>query len=262
VGGVAVSSGEVLNEGTFLPIEADVRRVVAAAVAVLLVGIAGSAEAAPGRPRVLLFGDSLLVEAAGQIRSLAADAGVDVEVHAGAGTAICDWQREAGSDRDRFRPDVSVLAFVGNNLTPCTGRIWGPALGLRYGRDLDAMSATLRRAGPVYVVRPPARRWWDVTARAVEAAYADAADARTVRLIDGRRYISPFGVWSATQPCLPDEPCTGPVVAGLRTNVVRAPDALHLCPTGFHDGRCDDWSSGAYRYALDIMEPVLRDLGR
>jgi hypothetical protein len=245
-----------------LPIEGHVRRALAALVVLAFVVLASTADAAPARQRVLLFGDSLLVEATPQLRALATKAGFDVEVHAAGGTAICDWQAGADAARRRFRPTRTVLAFVGNNLTACTRHLSGPALGLQYGRDLAAIARVLQPSGPVYVVRPPARRWWDVTAQAVTAAYADAAQGGLVRLVDGNAYISPFGVWSATQPCMKGEPCTGPVVQKLRTNVVRAPDHLHFCPSGYDDGGCTEWSSGAYRYAYDIVDALVRDLGR
>jgi hypothetical protein len=239
-----------------------VRRIVAAAVVLAVAVLGPSVEAAPARQRVLLFGDSLLVEATPHLRALAAKAGMDVEVHAAADTGICDWQAGADAARRRFRPTVTVLAFFGSNVTACTRHLTGPALGMQYWKDLDAIARVLRASGPVYVVRAPARRWWDVAARAVDAAYADAAAGKLVRLVDGNAYISPFGVWSSTQPCMAGEPCTGPVVGKLRTNVVRAPDWLHFCPTGYAGGACAEWSSGAYRYAFDIVDTLVRDVGR
>jgi hypothetical protein len=251
-----------LNAGPALPIEGDVRRALAALVAVALVALAPVAHAAPKRPRVLLFGDSLLVEAAPHVRSLAAKAGIDVDIEAYGGTAICDWTPGADATRRRFTPDVSVVAFSGNSLTPCTQRRAGSSLGIAYGKDLDAMVRVLKPSGPVYAVRPPARRYWNISAQAVDASYADAGRAGSVRLIEGGQLISPGGTWVQAMPCLAGEPCAGPVVQKVRENVVRSPDGLHFCPTGYDKGRCGQWSSGAYRYALTIMGVVVRDLGR
>jgi hypothetical protein len=239
-----------------------VRRIVAAAVVLAVTVLGPSAEAAPARQRVLLFGDSLLVEATPYLRALAATAGMDIEVDAIADTAVCDWQAGADAARRRFQPTVTVLAFAGSNATACTRHSSGPALGLQYWLDVQAIARVLQPSGPVYAVRAPAHRWWDVTARAVDAAYADAAAGKFVRLIDGNAYISPFGVWSSTQPCMDGEPCTGPVVGKLRTNVVRAPDWMHFCPTGYAGTSCGEWSSGAYRYAFDIVDTLVRDVGR
>ena len=205
------------------------RRALAAVVVVALVALAPVAHAAPKRPRVLLFGDSLLVEAAPHVRALAAKAGFDVDIEAYGGTAICDWQPTVKATRDRFRPDASVIAFSGNSLTACTRdaskrQLTGSALGIRYGQDLDAMAAVLRPSGPVYAVRPPARKYWNVSAQAVDAAYSDAGRVRTTRIIEGGQLISPGGTWAGVLPCLASEPCVGPTVKGTRQNVVRSPD--------------------------------------
>jgi hypothetical protein len=82
------------------------------------------------------------------------------------------------------------------------------------------------------------------------------------RLVDGATRISPQGVWSRTQPCLDTEPCTGPVVDGVPSNVVRAPDGIHFCPVGKPSaaGRtqpCSTYASGARRCAVAILEPLL-----
>jgi hypothetical protein len=91
-------------------------------------------------------------------------------------------------------------------------------------------------------------------------------DLVAVPVIDGATQITPGGVWSRTQPCLASEPCTGPVVGGVRTNVVRAPDGVHFCPTGRPSVRgrtfpCSTSASGARRYATAILEPLLASAG-
>jgi hypothetical protein len=52
------------------------------------------------------------------------------------------------------------------------------------------------------------------------------------------------------------------VLGGVRSNVVRAPDGVHFCPTGKPSvgGRtipCDSYSSGAWRYGAAILKPLL-----
>jgi hypothetical protein len=66
------------------------------------------------------------------------------------------------------------------------------------------------------------------------------------------------GAYTQTLPCLPAEPCTGP----SGTNVVRAPDGVHFCPTGNTTAEgyfevCDVYSSGAFRYAVAMLGPAL-----
>lgn len=229
---------------------------------------ASAAVSARPRPRILLVGDSLLVEATPHVKRLADKAGVAVDIQARKGTAICDWVGAMPGIRARFKPQIAVLAFSGNNLTPCVkdarGRgLQGSSLGVRYYYDIEAMSGRLNGL-EVFWVQPPARKWWTQGAQAVTAAYADATRWRPdARLIEGGALISPGRVWSETQPCLPEEPCTGPKVSGVRHNVVRGADGLHFCPSspGF-TAHCDRYASGAYRYARAILLPVVRELGR
>lgn len=229
---------------------------------------APAAAAARPQRRVLLVGDSLLVEATPHVRDLAERNGVTVEVRARKGTAICDWLAAVPGLRSRFRPQAVILAFSGNNLTPCVkdarGRaLQGSSLGVRYYADIEAMSGRLQGVA-VYWVQPPARQWWSRGAQAVTAAYVDATRWRKdARLLDGGALISPGRVWSATQPCLPEEPCTGPRVAGVRHNYVRGPDGLHFCPSSPRfTATCPTYASGAYRYARAILLPVVGELGR
>ena len=61
-------------------------------------------------------------------------------------------------------------------------------------------------------------------------------------------------------PCLDEEPCTGPVVDGTLTNVVRAVDKVHFCPDpGAYGRKCDVYSSGAYRFAVTLYETITGD---
>jgi hypothetical protein len=71
-------------------------------------------------------------------------------------------------------------------------------------------------------------------------------------------------VW--TLPCLFFEPCTGPTIAGVRTNVIRSPDGVHFCPdqSGNAVGQvtsCNVYSSGAFRFAAAMAGPVIREFG-
>jgi hypothetical protein len=244
----------------------------AAVIAVGVLAAGGSADAAarppaPPRPVVVVFGDSLVDEAADYLRYFGALSGAEVRVRSQGGTALCDWRREA--ERAVADPVVAAvaLAFTGNNLTPCAAGLVGEPLADRYADDTRAVMTAARRGLPVLWVTGPAA-WYDnpdgdlVAHRVREAA--QALPGTTV--VDGAAAISPHGVWSRTQPCLPGEPCTGPVVAGVGTNVVRAPDGVHFCPTGRPAvaGKtvpCTTYASGARRYAVAILEPLLASAG-
>jgi len=76
---------------------------------------------------------------------------------------------------------------------------------------------------------------------------------------DAGQAVLADGKYTRTLPCLPFEPCTGP--AG--TNIVRAPDGIHFCPTGHTTligslEQCDVYSSGAFRFASAMLGPALR----
>ena len=66
----------------------------------------------------------------------------------------------------------------------------------------------------------------------------------------------PGGVYTPTLPCFIGEPCTGPVVRGVLSNVVRSADGVHFCPVAEVDERCPVYSSGAFRFA-DAMVHAL-----
>ncbi|MCU1486199.1 MAG: hypothetical protein JWN67_2945 [Actinomycetia bacterium] len=218
---------------------------------------------APPRPVVTVFGDSLVDEAADFLRYFGSLEGAEVRVRSQGGTALCDWRAEAERAVADPQVDAVALAFTGNNLTPCAAGLVGPPLGDRYADDARAVMASARGAVPVLWVTGPAS-WYDnpngdLVAARITATATEWPDARAV---DGAAAISPGGVWSRTQPCLAGEPCTGPVVDGVRTNLVRAPDGIHFCPTGKPSvgGRtrpCGTYSSGARRYAVAILGPLL-----
>jgi hypothetical protein len=78
------------------------------------------------RPRVAFFGDSIGSETDPHVASLLAERGADYRFDGYPGTATCDYLDEMHHSSQDFRPDVVVLLFTGNALTPCiTGRSRG-----------------------------------------------------------------------------------------------------------------------------------------
>ena len=66
--------------------------------------------------------------------------------------------------------------------------------------------------------------------------FSSIAAANTgVSYVDAGQAVMANGAFAWTLPCLPAEPCTGP----MNTNVVRAPDGVHFCPTGQDDDSGD-----------------------
>ena len=250
----------------------------AAAVAVALIcgvaGVAGGAPAgaAPAPPRYLVIGDSLVWEAADELRFFGGLGGADVTVASHGGTALCDWLDHLGREVDRLDPDVVVLSFSGNRMSPCMAGRDGEPLDdheavRRYGFHVEvAMWVASRHGATVFWVGSPRAPSPTLVHEGVTELYR-VAPLRwgNARFVDGGEWITPYGGWSETQPCLPFEPCTGPVVGGVPSNVVRAPDGAHFCPTGYpsdHDlVRCPQHSSGALRFALTILGAVSRRTG-
>jgi hypothetical protein len=75
---------------------------------------------------------------------------------------------------------------------------------------------------------------------------------------DAGQAVMAKGRFTWTLPCLSGEPCTGPD----RTNIVRAPDGGHFCPTGKASPvngfeQCDVYSSGAFRFASAMLRAAL-----
>ena len=89
-----------------------------------------------------------------------------------------------------------------------------------------------------------------------------SADARHVTYVDaGAAVEAPGHAYTDTLPCLAHEQCSGPMVNGIATNVVRSADGVHFCPTEEGNdagviGGCPVYSSGAYRYAKAMADPL------
>ena len=81
------------------------------------------------------------------------------------------------------------------------------------------------------------------------------ADPLAVTYLDaGAAVESPGGGFTWRLPCMSMEPSCG----ANGTNVVRSPDGIHFCPAGTPatagvTGPCDEYSPGAFRFALAIV---------
>lgn len=157
--------------------------------------------------------------------------------HAFPGTAICDWLPQLRTQLANEHPKTVVLAFAGNNLTPCMrpgGRMLsGAELAGKYHRDAaQALGYAQTYGAQLVLVRTPVGdpRWQqaDIT-----------GDAGVIRswtllpgawLLDGGKYLNPNGIYRN-------------VIDGQQTH--RA-DGLHLTPYG------------AQRYAQAIIDGLTR----
>src|SRR5262245_9027478 len=240
---------------------------------------AAPALAPPAAPRledvtVILYGDSLAWGSKDFFRDRLLAAGVgDVRAETYGGTAICDWFDEMQRDATEVRPDVVVLEFSGNALTPCMKTADGRSLRDdrtawhdKYVADAQTVVRIFGATGTrVYftgaprshsaeLVNDPDINWFNSMYKSL-AAYTPSGgyvDAGAAVLRDGR--------WTDRLPCLPGEPCSG-----ADGNVVRAPDGGHFCPDAPDAVRgvtvtCSVWSSGAYRYGTAMADGVLTGL--
>jgi hypothetical protein len=219
----------------------------------------------PARERetVDLFGDSLGYQAEPYLDLFFADAGnYSVSNNTFGGTATCDWLSKMAAAAVAH-PQAAVLVFSGNAFTPCMDEV-----ALRssqyyslYISDTERAIGLFAAVGThVFLVGTPIDEssvaGWD----RLDDIYRQLAQAhpRTVTYIDaGAAVESPSGGFTWQLPCMNIEPSCGP----NGTNIVRSPDGIHFCPDGTPAtagviGPCDDYSPGAFRFALAIVRAV------
>jgi hypothetical protein len=215
---------------------------------------------APGaRKGVAVFGDSLAVQTWGYVQRIATDRGQPFHGGAYGGTALCDWLPAITRALHRDRPAYLVIAFAGNNLTPCTlaphhRRQVGAPLVARYRRDAQrAIKAARATKTKVFLVGPPAmrNRVWNADAAGLRAAmHALAVIDPGVVYLDARAVLSPNG-YRPRRPCLRFE--TKKLGCRNGAVVIRATDGVHLAqPIGGDGG----YSSGAWRYANLLLRGI------
>jgi hypothetical protein len=228
-------------------------------------------------PTVTLYGDSLASESQTFFRDALVGAGItDVHTRTFGGTAPCDWLDEMRHDAGTLHPNIVVIEFAGNALTPCMhdandAQLTGGDYYAKYFEDTtEALSLFLPLHARVYLVGAPLSRHAAEThntdAARLNALYAELSAPRFIKYVDAGAAVLDHGAWTSVLPCLPDEPCTGGTDApGTHVNVVRAADGMHFCPAppaairGV-SGECPVWSSGAFRFGTAMAKPVIRDL--
>lgn len=210
---------------------------VGAAVVVIGVG-AGVALVGSGGsdPDVVVVGDSLAEQSTDALRSVGDDAGLDVEVHAYGGSAMCDWDDELTSLAAE-PPPALVLSFSGNAVTPCFNpdlvTLSPQEIADRYRTALDAVVGQFDPdTTAVWVVLPPPDRdpGLEAIAAAMRAMYLEAARASGgPQIINGGALLSPDGVYHDRLACedWEEDDCDpdGSVA-------VRQADGIHLTPAG------------------------------
>ncbi len=225
--------------------------------------------------RVGLFGDSLAVQSEPYFNFLVQAGGkAKVTDFSYGGTAACDWISKMERYARTEHPQAVVFEFIGNTSTACMKgcRFGSPtAVALYCSAISTAINAFLKSGAHVLLVGTPITQseWashdskWD----ALNVAFATLAAKHPAQVsyVDaGRAVEGPHQSFVSTLPCLFFEPCTGPTITGVRTNIVRSPDGVHFCPNqvanavGVVPG-CDTYSSGAFRFAAAMAGPIIRE---
>ena len=245
--------------------------IVSMAAAVSLAACSGSQPSVGTRvthvpSKVALFGDSLAWEAHTYFSALIRASGDTALTYTRSGTAVCDWLPTMRSVEARFHPRAVELEFSGDALTACMRAYQPPSSAYfeKYRADTLTAIAIFEAGGArVFLIGAPINRSstsvrnWDRLNSQYDAIAA--ADPAHVTYVDaGAAVEGPGHTFTATLPCLMDEPCTGPLVGGVPSNIVRAPDGGHFCPVEKDPelgivGPCPVYSSGAYRYTFAMV---------
>ena len=222
-----------------------------------------------------LFGDSLAVQSEPYFNFLVQAGGkAEVSDFSYGGTAACDWLSKMRRYARTEHPQAVVFEFIGNTFSACMkGCLYGsPAAVMLYCSAIStAINVFLGLGTHVFLVGTPITKaeWtshdskWDALNLAF-AALAAKHPTHVTYVDAGRAVEGPHQSFVSTLPCLFFEPCTGPTIAGVRTNLVRSPDGIHFCPNqvgnavGVVPG-CDTYSSGAFRFAAAMAGPVIRE---
>jgi hypothetical protein len=220
--------------------------------------------------QVALFGDSLAWESQPYWTALIhEDKEAALTFDTFGGTATCDWFRRMREVESEYHPKAVELEFSGNNLTACMKgyELYTKAYYDKYRTDtLAAIGIFAVGRAHVYLIGAPITKKqesvpnWQ-TLNMVYAALAQADPARVTYVNAGLAVEGPGGTFAETLPCLTDQPCTGPIVNGTPSNVVRSSDGTHFCPSKQGDvhgviGGCPVYSSGAYRFAQAMVAPL------
>jgi hypothetical protein len=192
---------------------------------------------------------------------------------------MCAWKQQMNTDATTRHPQAVLLQFTGTPYSPCAQvGAWGSPEFLAHLRQVAVQTAQLfigHGASRVYLVGAPVSV--DSTPSSPDAKVSDVYRSvarllghRVVFVDAGRSVETAVGGFTWTRPCLVSEVkaspslCTGGIKDHVRVNVVRQPDGVHFCPTPwpsdiFPPQGCPTYASGAYRYGVAMVAPLIHD---
>ena len=223
-------------------------------------------------PHVIIYGDSLVTQAEPYIQVVAKALGLDVEARAIGGTAPCDFVPKIREDVAAHRLALAVWAFSGNSIGSCMlgadgAPLTGQAMFDKYGADTEqAIKAAEDGNVPFVLASPPAPHLPGDVWEQLDSVYRSLAAAHPrIQYADAGVAISPEGQFVDTQRCLPFEQriaqARDACASANGTIAVRGSDG-HFCPvpTTRSDLQCTSYSSGAMRYAINLLQAARLEL--
>lgn len=218
-------------------------------------------EADLGGARVLLLGDSLVMQSERELAALADLHGYELSVFARSGHTPCDAEEVLAEALAAEPPEIVMLAYAGNSwlYSSCLGgedQTVDESVD-RYREIVGAMIDDIRASGAsMGLVGGPA---WpaNTLAAPVHDAVRLLAGEREVPFVDGGRWVTPDRTWSETLPCRRDEPgCEeGRVPVHLEDGFEEHDVHFDCAVAGWRiadDEPCPAYSAGGYRYARAI----------
>lgn len=215
-------------------------------------------------PQVIIYGDSLAVEAFATFKAVVEQNGIAQVVDRTQGsTAICDFLDDMEVDKETVLPSAVVLQFVGNTRPACMGGATGDDAVARYFTDAQqAIEIWKARGVKVFLVGPPAKVVNGGTPESnnpYRDMYFFSAVANNMGFLDAGHaavWNPATGLYQFHMPCLPDEGPAEGCVDGLIQ--VRDHDGLHFCVrVPMETLPCNRYVPGARRYGFEMAAPLV-----
>jgi hypothetical protein len=241
----------------------------ACAVIIGVMGLSIPGAATTQKITVTFFGDSLVNRSSVFVHPDFNRSTTTVQVHATAGSALCDWLASIDRLTPATAPTVAVIEFIGNHRTPCISH--SRNFIAQYGVDLTEAIRHLLAIGVKGVVVDrgpitdnPLWNWLPRLLKEYQAVIASfhspavAYDYWADLSVEG-----PHGRFSWTKTCLKVERDHGLCPASGR-EVVRSSDGVHFCPVALYRNQCPVYASGSYRFVralatmVGVFEPSTR----
>jgi len=188
---------------------------------------------------------------------------VHVTVEAQPGAALCDFTNFIAAQTAAAPPTVAVIAFSGNNDTPCVedsdgNPLTGDALLAKYKADAEAVMTDFPPGQTeVLWVTPPGRAGQDQEPPLAAIYQQVVGEYSNTMLVDGGKYLrDATNTYQYDLPCWSDELSLASCQGG-QIDVRLLLDGFHFCPvllTGLTP--CPVYDAGAARYGRAMAEPV------